>query len=51
MMNVIGASVGGWAGWWVGDHRNLTWALLLSLIGSVAGMIVGRRLLARYLDD
>lgn len=50
MMNLIGASVGGWVGWWLGEQIDLPWAMFLSLVGSAVGLFLGRRLLTRFLD-
>ena len=35
--------LGGWIGWWAGDKIGFLTAFLLSLVGTGAGMYVGRR--------
>jgi hypothetical protein len=51
MVNLIGSFVGGWVGWWLGEQKDIAWAMSLGLLGSIAGLVVARRLLARYLED
>jgi hypothetical protein len=38
--------VGGWIGWWLGDHVGLMTAFILSMVGTGFGMYFGRRLVA-----
>jgi hypothetical protein len=46
----IGASVGGWIGWIVGAEVGLMTAYLLSVVGTAAGVIGGRRAASRLLE-
>jgi len=39
------ASVGSWLGWWLGDHIGIFTAVILSMIGTGAGMYFGNRLI------
>lgn len=40
----IGMSLGGWIGWWIGDHAGIWTAFLLSSAGSILGVYVGWRI-------
>lgn len=48
----IGMIVGGWAGWWLGDRigLGLMGSLLVSTLGSFAGVYLAWRLTRDYLD-
>ena len=39
----IGMTIGSYAGWWMGEQisDDITWALLFSSIGTIAGVILG----------
>lgn len=43
LMIFVGMTVFGWAGWWLGEQLSddITAALFLSSVGSVAGVIAG----------
>jgi uncharacterized membrane protein (DUF485 family) len=43
MTYFLGPSVVGWFGWWLGAQlsEDITWALLLSGVGTIAGVFVG----------
>lgn len=45
----LGMTVSGWAGWWIGEYFGLFPALVLSGIGSLAGVYVGWRIHRDYL--
>ncbi len=43
-------TVGGSIGWWLGDSFGVMTAYFISLIGSLAGVVVGCIINRRYLD-
>jgi hypothetical protein len=43
-MAFLGMTVGGWAGWWVGAHAGLMAAWVLGMVGTGAGLYLGRRI-------
>ncbi|MDP2528750.1 MAG: hypothetical protein Q8W51_03360 [Candidatus Palauibacterales bacterium] len=43
MVDFLGMTVGGWVGWAVGGRLSLFTAILLSIVGTGAGLHVGRR--------
>lgn len=45
---LVGATIGGALGWWVGSRAGILTAFLLAVIGTAAGVYGGRRLAARY---
>jgi hypothetical protein len=49
LLGMVGATVLGSAGWWVGDHIGLMTAFTFSMIGTGFGMYAGRRLAREYL--
>jgi uncharacterized membrane protein YbhN (UPF0104 family) len=42
-MILIGASVGGAAGWWLGARFGFMAAFFLSIVGTAAGVYIARR--------
>lgn len=44
----LGATVGGYAGWWCGERVGIMTAFLVSIVGTGAGMYLGRRAAQRY---
>lgn len=47
MKKIIVTSItilGGWLGWWIGDHFGLMTAFLLSMVCTGLGIYFGRRL-------
>jgi hypothetical protein len=40
---LIGASLGGAVGWWLGAHGGMMTAFLVSIVGTALGVYVGRR--------
>ena len=42
-MGFLGMSIGGWIGWWAGEHVGLMTAFMLSMVGTGAGLYFGRR--------
>jgi hypothetical protein len=47
LYSFIGATVGSYAGWWLGAPVGFTTAFMISMIGTGVGIYFGRRL-ARY---
>jgi hypothetical protein len=45
MIIMVGATAGGWLGWWLGGHVGIFMALVLSMIGTGAGLYFTRRLI------
>jgi hypothetical protein len=46
----VGISAGGWLGWWLGAFVNLTFAIILSGVFSVAGVFAVRWLEREYFE-
>jgi hypothetical protein len=46
----IGMTVGGWAGWWLGERFGIMTAFILSTLGSLGGVILGWRIGRAYLS-
>lgn len=45
---LVGATAGGWLGWYLGAMVSPSFALMASILGSAAGLYVGYRTAARY---
>jgi hypothetical protein len=45
----VGATLGGAAGWWLGDRFGVMTAFFLSIVGTAAGVYVARRWFGEYL--
>ncbi len=45
----IGATIGGSAGWWLGERGGLMAAFLVSMVGTAGGVYAGRRFIRDYL--
>lgn len=43
ILGLLGASLTGWAGWWLGAKVGFTTAILLSAVASGVGMYAGYR--------
>jgi hypothetical protein len=50
LLGFVGAAVGSSAGWWVGAHVGFMSAFFMSVVGTGAGLYVGRRLASEYLS-
>ena len=48
LFGFIGATVGGYLGWWVGAPAGVMTAFMVSMVGTGAGMYVGRRVASHY---
>jgi hypothetical protein len=46
---MLGGSLGGALGWWVGRLEGVMTAFFLSVVGTAAGVYVVRRLMEEYL--
>jgi hypothetical protein len=49
LLILVGATMGGAIGWWLGDHVGLMTAFLASVLGTGAGVYFGLRVARRYL--
>jgi hypothetical protein len=50
MFGFVGATLGGAVGWWLGDFVGLVTAVMLSMVGTGAGLYAGRRMAARLFE-
>ena len=50
MFTIIGASAGGYLGWWLGARYGLLAAFLVSMIGTGIGLYYAKRFGKMYLD-
>ena len=48
LFGLIGATAGGWLGWYVGALLSLVAAFMLGVVGTGIGLYVGYRAAARY---
>jgi apolipoprotein N-acyltransferase len=48
ILYLVGATVGGAIGWWIGERVGVMTAFFLGLVGTAAGIYVGRRIGRRY---
>ena len=46
----IGATVGGYAGWYLGAPVGIMTAFMLSMVGTGAGLYLGRRFVRDHLE-
>jgi uncharacterized membrane protein len=49
IFGLIGSTAGGWLGWWLGDYVGITTAVMLSAIGTGAGLYAARRFIDHFL--
>ena len=47
---ILSISIGGWIGWWIGEHVSIMTAYFLGVLGSAAGLYFGRKLMSNYLE-
>jgi hypothetical protein len=45
----IGATLGGYVGWWAGERFGIMTAFMLSMVGTGVGIYYGRRIARDYL--
>jgi hypothetical protein len=50
VIGFVGLNLGGWVGWWLGYKVGITTAVILSAVGSGAGLYYIRKLAERYLE-
>lgn len=47
----VGATSGGWFGWWLGGVLvGMTTAFVLGILGTAGGVYLGRRIARQYLE-
>ena len=44
VLKMLGLSVGGWAGWWLGAHIGLITAYFFFLFGAAIGLYMARQI-------
>jgi len=49
IIKLVAATLGGYAGWWLGEHVGLMTAFFLSVIGTAIGVYLAQRWAAEYL--
>lgn len=49
LVGLVGTTVVGAGGWWLGAHVGFTTAFMLNLVGSGIGWYAGRRVARQYL--
>lgn len=47
---IVGATLGGWIGWCLGEQVGFMTAFMLSIIGTAAGIYFGRKIVKEYLS-
>ena len=50
LLIIVSISIGGWIGWWLGEHFGLMTAYLLSVVGGAAGLYIGRQVMRNYME-
>jgi uncharacterized membrane protein YbhN (UPF0104 family) len=50
ILYLIGATVGGALGWWIGERAGFMSAFFLSLVGTAIGIYASRRITRHYLS-
>jgi len=48
LLALTGATIGGYAGWWLGANIGTMSAFLVSIVGTAAGVYAGRRIARHY---
>jgi hypothetical protein len=48
LLGFIGATIGGYAGWWLGSFVGIMTAFIVSMICTGVGMYYGRRVAQHY---
>jgi hypothetical protein len=51
LMGFVGATVGSLVGWYLGERVGFTTAVVLSMVGTGAGLWVGRAVTRRWLES
>ncbi len=47
---IVGMTIGGYLGWWLGDYIEIMSAVLLSEVGTGLGLYISRLLYERLMD-
>jgi hypothetical protein len=50
LIGFVGATIGGYAGWYLGAPVGIMTAFMLSMVGSGAGLWFGRKVVRDYLE-
>lgn len=50
LLGWIGATLGSALGWWLGARAGMMTAFLVSIVGTGAGLYIGRRLAMEYFE-
>jgi hypothetical protein len=50
LLIIIWISIGGWIGWWIGEHFGIMSAYLLSVAGSAAGLYFGKKIMTNFME-
>jgi uncharacterized membrane protein YeaQ/YmgE (transglycosylase-associated protein family) len=50
LVKFVGATAGGYAGWWLGENGGLMTAFFLSIIGTALGVYLAQRWAHEYLS-
>jgi hypothetical protein len=50
LLAMVGATVLGSVGWWIGAHMGFMTAFILSMVGTGGGLYLGRRVAHDYLE-
>lgn len=48
LFGFLGATIGGYAGWFIGARVGFTTAFILSMVGTGIGIYYGRRIASNY---
>ena len=48
---MVGATAGGWFGWWLGEYIGLMTAFSLSVVGTALGVYASRRIVTDWLNQ
>ncbi len=44
LLGLVGATMGGGFGWWLGAHQGIMTAFFISILGTGVGLYLGKRL-------
>ena len=48
LFGFLGATIGSYAGWWLGSHIGVMTAFMVSMLGTGLGIYAGRRVARSY---
>ena len=49
LLLILSITIGGWIGWWIGEHIGIMTAYFLSVLGAAAGLYFGRKIMSNYM--